>query len=65
VGLVRAWQTPDGNVVLQTKGGAAIPVGRGGFAAFGAAASGKGEVVLVWEDPDRGAMAAPPLTMAR
>lgn len=56
-GLVRAWQTPDGNIVLQTKGAAATPLGRGGFAAFGAAPGGKGEVVLVWEDPERGAMA--------
>lgn len=55
-GLVRAWQTPDGNIVLQTKGAAATPVGRGGFASFGAAPGGKGGVVLVWEDPERGAM---------
>lgn len=55
-GLVRAWQTPDGNVVLQTNGAAATPVGRGGFASFGAAPGSKGEVVLVWEDPERGAM---------
>lgn len=57
-GLLRAWQTADGNVVVQAvdKAGKAVPVGRGGFAAFGAAPDGKGEIVLVWEDPERGAM---------
>jgi hypothetical protein len=55
-GLVRAWQTPDKNVVVQTKEGAPTPVGRGGFASLGAAPGGNGEVVLVWEDPERGAM---------
>ena len=55
-GLVRAWQTPDGSIVLQTKGAAATPVGRGGFASLGAAPGGNGKVVLVWEDSERGAM---------
>jgi hypothetical protein len=55
-GPLRAWQTPDGNIVLQTAGATATPVGRGGFASFGAATSGRGEIVLAWEDPDRGAM---------
>jgi hypothetical protein len=56
-GLHRAWQSPDGTIVLQTAGAAATPAGRGGFASFGAATGGKGRVVLVWEDPERGAMA--------
>jgi hypothetical protein len=55
-GLHRAWQTPDGNVVLQTAGAAAAPIGRGRFASFGVAPGGNGEVVLVLEDPERGAM---------
>lgn len=56
-GLLRAWQTPEGTIVVQTGVAAAAPVGRGGFASFGAAPGGGGEVVLVWEDPERGAMA--------
>ncbi len=55
-GLLRAWQTPDGNIVVQTAGASAAPVGRGGFASFGAAPGGSGDVVLVWEDAERGAM---------
>jgi hypothetical protein len=55
-GLLRAWQTPDGAVVVQTAGAPATPVGRGGFASFGVAPGGKGKVVLVWEDPEKGAM---------
>jgi hypothetical protein len=55
-GLHRAWQTPDGKIVLQTASAVATPIGRGGFASFGAASGGKGEVVLVWEDPEKGAM---------
>jgi hypothetical protein len=55
-GLLRAWQTGAGDVVLQAEGAPATPVGRGGFASFGAAPGGKGKVVLVWEDPGKGAM---------
>jgi hypothetical protein len=55
-GRLRAWQTPDGNVVVQAAAAPTTPVGRGGFASFGAAPGGKGEVVLVWEDPEKGVM---------
>jgi hypothetical protein len=52
-----AWQTPENEIVLKRSGAAAVPVGRGRFAAIGAAANGKGPVVLAWEDPERGAVA--------
>ena len=54
-GPLRAWET-EGSIVMRSSAGAAIQVGRGRFAAFGAAPGGKGDVVLVWEDPEQGVM---------
>jgi hypothetical protein len=53
-----AWQTPDGEIVLREAGSTTpAAVARGRFPSFGAAPAGKGPLVLVWEDPERGAMA--------
>ncbi len=54
-GPLRAWET-EGTIVMQSWAGTAIQVGRGRFAALGAAPGGKGDIVLVWEDPEQGVM---------
>jgi hypothetical protein len=51
-----AWQTPEGDVVLKKAASTPEVIGRGRFPSFGVAPTAKGPLLIVWEDPEKGAM---------
>lgn len=56
-GVIIAWQSAEGDVLLKREGSAPEVLGSGRFPTFGVPHANKGPLVLVWEDPKTGAMA--------
>ena len=56
-GVNIAWQSADGEILLKRGSSEPESIGRGKFPSFSAAAGPKGPLVLVWEDPESGAVA--------
>jgi hypothetical protein len=55
-GVNIAWQGGEGEILLKRPGAAVEVIGPGKFPMFGAPPGGKGPLILVWEDPQAGAM---------